>query len=304
MSGNNRTKPTKPELIIAWLKGRAQPYARLMRLDKPVGIYLLLWPTLWALWIASQGRPDPLVLFVFVTGVVLMRSAGCVINDFADRDFDPRVSRTRNRPIPAGTVTSKEALALFTVLALMAFLLVMLMNTLTVVLSFVGILLAASYPFSKRFTYLPQVHLGLAFGWAIPMAFAAQTGTVPKIAWLLLTANVLWSVAYDTMYAMVDREEDLRIGVKSTALLFADADRPIIGFIQGLLLIALVLVGREAQLGWFYYLGLAVATGFGVYHQVLIKDREPSLCFKAFLNNVWLGGAVFAGIAGHYLFGV
>lgn len=286
----------KRELDLPFLKDRARDYARLMRLDKPVGILLLLWPTLWALWIAAKGFPDPLVLFVFVSGVVLMRSAGCVINDYADRKFDPYVARTRKRPVAAGRVAPREALGLFAVLAILAFLLVLLMNRLTIWLSVAGVILAATYPFSKRYTYLPQVHLGFAFGWAVPMAFAAQTGVIPKVGWLLLVANVLWSVAYDTMYAMVDRADDLKIGVKSTAILFGDADRLIIGMIQSLMLVTLLLVGKEVQLAWPYYLGLTAAAGLGLYHQWLLKDRDPTLCFKAFLNNAWLGGCIFAGI--------
>ncbi|HEX2244933.1 MAG TPA: 4-hydroxybenzoate octaprenyltransferase [Gammaproteobacteria bacterium] len=276
-------------------------YVRLMRLDKPIGIFLLLWPTLWALWIAGNGRPDPLVAVVFISGVVLMRSAGCVINDLADRDFDAHVKRTRERPLASGKVSPEEAVRLFSLLITGAFLLVMLMNTLTILLSFVGALLAATYPFTKRYIHLPQVHLGLAFGWAVPMTFAAQTGTVPKIAWLLLIATLLWAVAYDTMYAMVDREDDIRIGVKSTAILFGDADRPIIGIIQLLMLTVMLIVGHEARLGWTYYVGLATAALFALYQQYLIKDREPARCFQAFLNNNWFGAVIFFGIVGGFL---
>ena len=219
------------------MKERLIQYARLMRLDRPIGIYLLLWPTLWALWIAGEGSPDALVVFVFIAGVTLMRSAGCVINDYADRNFDPHVERTRNRPIAAGRIKPKEALALFAVLCLLAFGLVLLMNRLTILLSLVGVMLAATYPFMKRYTHLPQVYLGAAFGWAVPMAFAAQTGTVPKEAGLLFVATVLWATAYDTMYGMVDREDDVKIGVKSTAILFGDSDRVIIAIIQILLIV-------------------------------------------------------------------
>jgi 4-hydroxybenzoate polyprenyltransferase len=282
-------------------KDLLMPYFRLMRLDKPIGIFLLLWPTLWALWIAGQGRPDPLVLMVFVAGVVLMRSAGCVINDFADRNFDGHVERTKDRPIPSGAVSPQAALRLFVGLITAAFFLVLLMNTLTVLLAFAGAALAATYPFTKRYTHLPQLHLGLAFGWAVPMAFAAQTGAVPKVAWLLLIAAVLWAVAYDTMYAMVDREDDKRIGVKSTAILFDDADRFIIGVIQILMLVVLLIVGKEVKLGWPYYFGLCLAAAFAAYQQYLIKDRTPARCFQAFINNNWLGMAVFVGIAGAYL---
>jgi 4-hydroxybenzoate polyprenyltransferase len=273
-----------------------------MRLHKPIGILLLLWPTLWALWIAAAGHPDARVLVVFVLGVVLMRSAGCVINDYADRNIDPHVRRTRERPIAAGRVTPREALVLFAVLCLAAFMLVLLMNRLTVLLSLVGVLLAATYPFTKRYTNLPQVYLGAAFGWAVPMVFAAQTGAVPTIAWIIFIANVLWATVYDTMYAMVDREDDLRIGVKSTAILFAKADRALIGLLQVLLMLALQWVGYLAHLGAWYQAGLAVAAGFAVYQQYLIGGREPALCFQAFLNNNWFGAAVFAGIAAHFLF--
>ena len=231
---------------------KLRQYAHLMRLHKPIGILLLMWPTAWALWIAGEGYPDLLVVFVFAGGVVLMRSAGCVINDYADRDIDPHVTRTRDRPIAAGKVTPKEALVLCAVLCLAAFGLVLLMNSLTVWLSLAGGFLAATYPFMKRYTHLPQVYLGAAFGWAVPMAFAAQTGGVPKTAWLLFVATVLWATAYDTMYGMVDREEDLKIGVKSTAILFGESDRLIIGVIQVLFLLALVLAGQSAGLGGYY----------------------------------------------------
>jgi 4-hydroxybenzoate polyprenyltransferase len=281
---------------------RLRQYALLMRLHKPIGILLLLWPTLWALWIAAAGHPDMRVLVVFVLGVVLMRSAGCVINDYADRNIDPHVRRTRERPIAAGRVTSREALVLFAVLCLLAFMLVLLMNRLTVLLSLVGVLLAATYPFTKRYTHLPQVYLGAAFGWAVPMVFAAQTGAVPTVAWLIFIANVLWATVYDTMYAMVDREDDLRIGVKSTAILFGTADRLLIGLLQVLLMACLVWVGMWAGLGPMYYTGLAAAAVFALYQQYLIRARQPERCFQAFLNNNWFGAAVFAGIAAHYLF--
>ena len=271
-------------------------YARLMRLHRPIGIYLLLWPTLWALWIAGEGRPDIMVLLVFVAGVVLMRSAGCVINDYADRDFDQHVARTKDRPIAAGRVSPKEALLLFCGLCFSAFLLVLLMNSLTVWLSLAGGFLAAIYPFMKRYTHLPQVYLGAAFGWAVPMAFAAQTGEVPRTAWLLFVATVLWATAYDTMYGMVDREEDRKIGVKSTAILFGEADRAIIGLIQVLALAALALAGQAAGLGGYYYFGLLLAAGLALYQQFLIRERTPEQCFKAFLNNNWFGAAVFSGI--------
>ncbi|GMQ89445.1 MAG: 4-hydroxybenzoate octaprenyltransferase [Gammaproteobacteria bacterium] len=283
------------------MKDRLTQYAKLMRLDRPIGIFLLLWPTLWALWIASEGSPDLLVLLVFVSGVVLMRSAGCVINDYADRNFDPRVERTSDRPLAAGRVRPREALALFAALCLTAFGLVLLMNRLTIMLSFVGVVLAALYPFMKRFTHLPQVFLGAAFGWAVPMAFAAQTGDVPKVAWLLFVATVLWATAYDTMYGMVDREDDLKIGVKSTAILFGEADRAIIATIQILLLAALLMVGQTASLGGYYYFGLLLAAGLALYQQYLIRERDPIACFQAFLNNNWFGAAVFTGIVLDYL---
>ena len=281
---------------------RLHQYALLMRLHKPIGILLLLWPTLWAVWIAAAGHPDTRVLVVFVLGVVLMRSAGCVINDYADRNIDPHVRRTRERPIAAGRVTPREALVLFAVLCLVAFMLVLLMNRLTILLSLIGVLLAATYPFTKRYTHLPQVYLGAAFGWAVPMVFAAQTGAVPAIAWLIFIANVLWATVYDTMYAMVDREDDLRIGVKSTAILFGAADRLLIGLLQVLLMACLAWVGMRAGLGAMYYAGLAAAAVFALYQQYLIRARQPERCFQAFLNNNWFGATVFAGIAAHYLF--
>jgi 4-hydroxybenzoate polyprenyltransferase len=283
------------------MKDRLIQYAHLMRLHRPIGIYLLLWPTLWALWIAAEGHPDLLVVFVFVSGVVLMRSAGCVINDYADREFDPHVERSRDRPIAAGRVKPTEALALFVVLCLGAFALVLLMNKLTIYLSLAGVVLAASYPFMKRYTHLPQVYLGAAFGWAVPMAFAAQTGSVPKVAWLLFVATVLWATVYDTMYGMVDRDDDIKIGVKSTAVLFGDADRIIIAIIQLLFIAALLLIGQAAALGGYYYFGVLLAAALSIYQQYLIRNREPQYCFQAFLNNNWLGAAVFSGLVLHYL---
>ena len=281
---------------------RLMEYARLMRLHRPIGTLLLLWPTLWALWIASEGQPDPLILAVFVAGVVLMRSAGCVINDVADRDFDPHVARTRDRPIAAGRVTPREAVVLFVALALLAFALVLLLNGLTVLMSVAAVALAVTYPFMKRYHHLPQVHLGVAFGWSVPMAFAAETGSwPPTVAWLLLLAVVLWAVAYDTLYAMVDRDDDLRIGVKSTAILFASADRAIVAVLHAAVLGVLVAVGQLAHLGPPFYLGLVAAAGFAVYQHYLIRDRDPRQCFRAFLNNNWFGAALFVGIAASYL---
>lgn len=285
----------------AYLTDRLTQYFRLTRLNRPIGMFLLLWPMLWALWVASDGKPHPGVLVVFVLGVVLMRSAGCVINDFADRDFDPHVRRTHQRPIAAGRVTPREALAVFVVLCLLAFALVLTMNRLTIYLSVGGVLLAALYPFLKRYTHLPQVGLGMAFGWAVPMAYAAQTGTLPKTAWLIYVIAVVWPVIYDTMYAMVDREDDLKIGVKSTAILFGEADRLILGILQIVMLLGLLLLGQQAALGLSYYLGLAGATALGVYQQYLIRHRDRDACFEAFLNNNWLGAMVFAGIVIDYL---
>lgn len=288
-------------VTLSKLSDRAYAYTQLMRLDRPIGIFLLLWPVMWALWIAGDGHPDPGIVFIFILGVVLMRSAGCVINDFADRHFDPHVQRTRHRPLAAGRVTPREALGLFAALGLTAFILVLFLNGLTILLSFVAILLAITYPFMKRYTHLPQIYLGLVFGWAVPMAFAAQTGGVPKIAWLLLLATVLWATAYDTMYAMVDRRDDMRIGVKSTAILFGESDRLMIGFIQGLFFVVLVVIGEQLDMGLWYYLGLCVAAGFAVYHQYMIRDRDVQQCFRAFLSNNWLGAAVFGGIVLDYL---
>jgi 4-hydroxybenzoate polyprenyltransferase len=267
-----------------------------MRLDRPIGIFLLLWPALWALWLAADGFPDPGVVLVFIVGVILMRSAGCVINDFADRDFDPHVRRTASRPIAAGRVNPQEALTLFVLLCLLAFGLVLFLNPLTILLSFVGALLAASYPFMKRYTHLPQFYLGLAFGWAVPMAFAAERNHVPVLAWLLLLVVLLWAVAYDTMYAMVDREDDLRIGVRSTAILLGKRDRLFIAGMQVSVILLLALVGVQASLGACYYLGVAVAAGLAVYQQYLIRNRDPAGCFQAFLNNNWFGAAIFAGL--------
>ncbi|HWS04002.1 MAG TPA: 4-hydroxybenzoate octaprenyltransferase [Gammaproteobacteria bacterium] len=283
------------------LRERLHQYYLLTRLHKPIGILLLLWPTLWALWIAAAGMPDLSILLVFLLGVVLMRSAGCVINDYADRHFDPHVARTRERPIAAGRVGPREALILFAVLCLLAFALVLTLNRQTIYLSFGALLLAAVYPFSKRYTQLPQVVLGAAFGWAIPMAFAAVQGEVPRIAWLLFTVNVLWSTVYDTFYAMVDREDDVKIGVKSTAILFGESDLLIVGVLQILMLAGLILVGQLADLGRYFYLGLLVAAGLSLYQQYLARRRDRDGCFQAFLNNNALGASVFLGIFLHYL---
>lgn len=276
---------------------RLREYAMLMRLHRPIGILLLLWPTLWGLWFAAGGVPDLHVLAVFVAGVVLMRSAGCVINDYADRDFDPHVARTQDRPIAAERVSPREALVLFGVLCLIAFALVLTLNRLTVALAIIAALLAAIYPFTKRVTNLPQFWLGAAFGWAIPMAFAAQTGTVPPLAWLLFAANVFWAVAYDTAYAMADREDDLRVGVKSTAILFGSWDRAMIFLHHAAALVLLAVAGVQTGRGMFFYTGLVVAATLALYQQRLIRDRVPEQCFSAFLNNNWFGLAVFAGLA-------
>lgn len=282
----------------SWIADRLRAYLQLARLDRPIGNFLLLWPVLWALWLAAGGLPDLDTLAIFVLGVVVMRAAGCVINDYADRYIDAHVKRTCRRPFATGRVTERESLLLFVALCLVAFGLVLLTNPLTILLSLGAVALAASYPFTKRYSHLPQVHLGAAFGWAIPMAFAAQTGAVPPMAWLLLIANILWTTVYDTMYAMVDRDDDLKLGVKSTAILFGELDRPMIGILQLLMLIALIQVGLRAGLGPLYYAGLAAAAGFGAYQQYLIRSYERSACFRAFLNNAWLGGAIFLGIAG------
>ncbi len=281
---------------------KAGLYAQLVRLDKPIGILLLLWPTLIALWIAAGGWPDPLVLFVFVMGVILMRSAGCAINDYADRHVDGKVERTKQRPLASGKITEKETLLIFASLAIITFSLVLLMNELTIWMSFGGILLAASYPFMKRYHYLPQVHLGAAFGWSAPMAYAAQANEVTTVTWLIFLATILWATAYDTMYAMVDYDDDIKIGVKSTAILFGNQDKLIIGIIQILLILNLLLIGHRAELSGFYYLGVTGASLFAAYQQYLIKDRKRELCFQAFLNNNWFGLVLFIGVFLDYQF--
>ena len=277
------------------------PYVRLMRLDRPIGNFLLMWPMLWALWIAAEGMPAPKILAVFLLGMLLMRAAGCVINDFADRNFDGHVKRTKDRPLARGEIPPRNALILFVALCLLAFGLVLLLNRLTVYMSFVAVVLAASYPFMKRYTHLPQVVLGATFGWAVPMAFTAITESTPPVAWLIFIAAVVWAVIYDTQYAMVDRDDDLKIGVKSTAILFGDADRLIIGVLQVLMLICLVLIGLRAELSGLYYVSLVAAAGMFAYQQHLIRDRSREGCFRAFLNNNYLGGAIFLGVFLHYL---
>lgn len=284
------------------LTERLTLYEKLMRLDKPIGILLLAWPTLWGLWLASAGHPDLVVLWVFALGVVLMRSAGCVINDYADREFDGHVARTQDRPLAAGRLSPKEALILAAGLALTALLLILpLQNWLLIKLSAVAAVLAATYPFTKRFFAIPQAYLGIAFGFAIPMAFAAQLGTIPAVAWWLLAANMFWSIAYDTEYAMVDREDDLKIGIKTSAITFGRYDVIAVMACYGLSLLLLGLAGQQLNMGKLYYLGLALAAGIAAYHYRLIRGREPAKCFKAFLHNNWFGAAVFGGIVLDFL---
>lgn len=282
------------------LPGKLRLYARLTRLNRPIGIGLLLWPMLWALWLAAGGVPDLRVLAIFLAGTVVMRSAGCVINDYADRDFDGHVKRTRERPLATGELAPKEALLVFAVLVATAAALVLLTNRLTIVLAFGGVVLAVTYPFAKRYTYLPQLHLGAAFGWAVPMAWAAQAGTLAPLAWLVFCAAVIWAVIYDTEYAMVDRDDDIRLGIKSTAILFDDNDRTIIGVLQAMMLLNLVLIGAQADLHWPYHLAVIAAAALFVRQQFLIADRSREGCFRAFLNNNWVGGVVFAGVAASY----
>lgn len=271
-----------------------------MRFDRPIGILLLLWPTLWALWIAGDGSPSLKNILIFCSGVVLMRAAGCIMNDVADRNFDGHVERTRQRPLAAGELTVREALTAFAVLMLIAFGLVLLTNTLTIQLAFVGAALASSYPFFKRWTHLPQIVLGVAFGWGIPMAFAAETGQLASIAWLILLINVIWSVIYDTLYAMVDRDDDIAIGLKSTAILFAGHDLLIIRLLKLIMLALLLWLGLILQLAWPWFVGVALAAGLFVVQQVRVKDRGRDACFKAFLNNNWVGLILFAGLLAAY----
>jgi 4-hydroxybenzoate polyprenyltransferase len=282
---------------------RATEYARLARLDRPIGTWLLLWPALWALWIAGSGRPTPRVLIVFVLGVFVMRAAGCVINDFADRDIDPHVRRTRDRPLAARHVSPVEALVLFGVLILIALLLVTRLNTLTIELAFIGAALTVSYPFFKRFFPLPQLYLGLSFGgFSVPMAFAAQLGALPRVAWVLYIAAVIWAVIYDTIYAMIDREDDIKLGVKSSAILFADMDKFLIGAMQGMMVYALYLVGRSMHFGVWYQGGVGAAALLFLWQQWLIRKRDPGGCLRAFLNNQYVGVVVFIGILLQYVY--
>ena len=280
---------------------KRQAYAQLMRIDKPIGTLLLLWPTLWALWIAAQDMPDLSVLLVFSVGVFLMRAAGCVINDFADRKIDGFVERTRQRPLPSGRATSTEAIVLFLILSIASFLLVLTQNSLTIQLSFVGLLLAFSYPFMKRFTHLPQFVLGIAFSWAIPMAFAAQANALPAVVWIIFAINIIWTIAYDTLYAMVDRDDDLKIGVKSTAILFAQYDKLIIGLLQLTSLILLILLGWIEDLNWIYFIALVVVAALFIRQQLQIKKRDKKACFKAFLDNNYVGLTIFVGLFLSYL---
>jgi len=281
---------------------RLNLYEKLMRLDKPIGILLLLWPTLWALWLSSWGKPSWVVVWIFVLGTVLMRSAGCVINDVADRKFDPHVARTKDRPLAAGTVSVKEALILFFALVVGAFCLILPLRSWYIVgLSVIALFLAASYPFTKRFFAVPQAYLGVAFGFGIPMAYAAHLDMIPPTAWILLLANVFWAMAYDTEYAMVDRADDLKIGIKTSAITFGRFDVVAVMFCYAMTLALIAWVGYEMHARWAFYVGLGVAAAIAMYHYTLIRGREPARCFKAFLHNNWVGGSIFAGIVIDFL---
>ncbi len=275
---------------------KKNPYVRLMRLDKPVGNFLLLWPTLWALYLSSQGAPEPSMVFIFVLGVFLMRAAGCVINDYADRNLDGHVKRTAHRPLATGEIQPQQALILFFILVSIAFVLVLFLNWQSIVLSVVALFLAALYPFMKRYTHFPQIFLGAAFAWAIPMVFMATQESIPLNAWLLFLANICWVMAYDTMYAMVDRDDDVKIGIKSTAILFARWDKAWIAFFQLSFLTLMLYLGFAYGLGSYYIIALSLAACLAIYHQVLIRHRQPKLCFQAFLNNNALGGIIFLGL--------
>jgi 4-hydroxybenzoate polyprenyltransferase len=289
-------------LSIEKLRERVDLYEKLMRLDKPIGILLLLWPTLWGLWLSALGRPNWVVVWIFILGTVLMRSAGCVINDFADRDFDPQVARTKERPMAAGKVSTKEAMILFVALAACAFVLILpLKSWLIVGLSVAALFLAASYPFTKRFFAVPQAYLGVAFGFGIPMAYAAHLYEVPAEAWWLLLANVFWAVAYDTEYAMVDRVDDLKIGIKTSAITFGRYDVAVVMLCYATALGLIGWVGYGLNMGGVFYAGLALAAIIAGYHFTLIRAREPASCFKAFLHNNWIGASIFAGIALDFL---
>ena len=288
----------------AELREQAWQYARLMRLDRLVGMWLLMWPAMWAVWISSDGNPDPRIFLIFVLGVAVTRAAGCVINDFADRKFDKHVARTRDRPLATGAITPVEAIVLFFALGLIAIALVLNLNRMTQLLAVVGACLTIIYPYMKRFVSAPQLVMGAAFGWSIPMAFAAQTGAIPRLAWLMWLTVVIWALVYDTMYAMADREDDLRIGVKSTAILFGSADVFIVTMLQVTFLLALLLVGAVAGLNGWYHAGVGITAGMMIYQRVLIGEREPQKCFKAFLNNQLVGAVMFAGILLDYTFRV
>jgi 4-hydroxybenzoate polyprenyltransferase len=294
----HRTHPGLGEL----LRQQLVDYARLMRLDKPIGFYLLMWPTLWALWVAGDGKPDEKIFAIFMAGVIVTRCAGCIINDIADRRFDPHVTRTRERPLATGRVTLTEAVLLFVGLGLIAIGLVTLLNPLARIVAAGAAVLMVVYPFVKRVLSVPQIVLGAAFAMAIPLAFAAQTGEIPEVAWLMFAVTVIWAIIYDTMYAMVDRPDDLVVGIKSTAILFGEADRSMIGALQALMLLGLLFIGNRLEFGLWFHLGVAIAAAFMVYHQFLIRGRDTASCFRAFLNNHYIGMVVFIGIALEYLF--
>ena len=294
--GKTRCHPEKMTLAE-----RLSIYIQLTRLHRPIGILLLLWPTLWGVWIAGGGHPAWHIVVIFTLGTVLMRSAGCAINDYADRHIDRHVERTRERPLASGKVSERETVWLSVVLALVAFLLILPLNPLTWLLAFPAVFLAASYPFTKRFFAIPQAYLGIAFGFGIPMAFAAQLGEVPPVAWVLLLANVFWAIAYDTEYAMVDRDDDIHLGIHSSALLFGKYDVAAVMACYAITLAVLAVAGQMAESGWAYYAGLVIAAGIALYHYILIRNRNREECFKAFLHNNWFGAAVFAGIALDYL---
>jgi 4-hydroxybenzoate polyprenyltransferase len=292
-----------PQAPFLYRQGRRmQEWARLMRLDKPVGIWLLLWPELWALWVAGEGRPDPRILIIFLLGTVVMRSAGCVINDFADRNVDPYVKRTKDRPLAARRIGPVEALVLFGALSVIALVLAFQLDWKTLRLALVGGVLTISYPFFKRFFPLPQFYLGIAFGWAVPMAYMAAAGSLPRVAWVLFVTAVLWACIYDTIYAMVDRDDDLKIGVRSSAILFADMDKLIVGIMQSMMIFSLILVGRATKFGNWYLGAVAAAGVFFLYQQWLIRNREPAKCFRAFTNNQYVGLVIFVGIVLEYVY--
>jgi len=289
-------------LLPRGVVSQVRNYSKLMRIDKPIGLWLLLWPTMWALWLAGEGHPDQGLFVVFIFGVFIMRSAGCVLNDYADRKIDPYVERTRTRPIASGAVTPTEALILFAALGLIAVGLAVMLNRQAQMLAIIAAALTVIYPFVKRFISIPQFVLGAAFGWAVPMAFAAQTGATPQLAWLLFGVALIWAVIYDTFYAMVDRADDLKVGMKSTAILFGDVDLFVIAGLQALMLLALILVGLLAKLGVWYYASVFIAGGLMAYHLWLARDRQPAGCFAAFLHNHHIGLVIFIGILLHYTF--